>query len=233
MRTPIAIFAHFVILLTFATGVAAQGSVTDGRYHSARGWFSVPVPKASNFARVPFAVQSTSIDSVDVGSFDLVTFWVKDFGEVLIASVRHIPDSVLAKMREEDNRTVLSNLAFKAVHDWRYGIPNSLPVEPKIIEDTFVSTPHGEAILRVYVAERGSLLARASGRQPGAADTFDTEIAVIVARQKDHYVYAIAENDAASDAAFPPGHPLRGKHRNILPLKRAVESFFSSMLVHR
>ena len=214
--------------VTFPASVSAQGEVTDGRYHSAREWFSVPVPTADAFWQVPFAVQGESVNRADVGNVDIVTFWIKDFGEVFIASVWQIPESTLANMREEDDQTVLSNLANKALHDWRDGIPNSLPIEPKVIEDTFVSTPHGEAILRVYLAERGSLLAEVSGPAP---DKFDTLIAVIVAKQEDYYVYAIAENDADGDAFLRPDDPARGTQKE--RLKQAVESFFSGIVVHR
>ena len=218
MNTPFHIFTPIVLLLAFSAGAAAQGRVTAGRYHSERGWFSVPVPKASNWAGVPFAVQGTSVNRAGVGDFDAVVFSVKDFGEVLIASVRHIPERVLAEMRDKgDKRTVLSDLAYKALHDWRDDIPESLPVEPKVVEDTFVSTPHGEAILRVYMAERGSLLTRATGRRPTAADTFDTLIAVIAARQGDRFLSAIAENDA------------EGGDKETL--KERVRSFFSGIVV--
>jgi hypothetical protein len=150
-------------------------------------------------------------------NYDLVIFEVKDFGAVLIASVRHIPDGVLEKMTEDDNHTVLSSLSDKALHSWR-----NFVIKPKIAEETYLSTTHGESILRVYNAEKGSLLLRASGHRPTEADTFDTTIAVIAAKQKNHYVFAIAENYAEDNS-------IERKEA----LKRRVQSFFSSVAVHR
>jgi hypothetical protein len=218
MKTPFHIFALFLLFLTLSACATTQGKIADGKYYSARGWFSVPIPRASNWAQAPFAVEDISVNQPVVGDFDLVAFWVKDFGEVLIASVRHIPEDVLVKMKQDDDRTVLSNLAYKSLYDWRDNLPKSLPVKPKVVEDTYLNTSHGEAILRVYMAEKGSLLAKATGRRPTAADTFDTLIAVILVKQKNHYICAIAENDAKNDSET---------------LKVRVKSFFESMLVHR
>ncbi len=198
--------------------IESHGATLGDRYTSPRNWFSVQVPKSSNWANVPFSMVDTGVNQPGVGNYDLVKFEVNDFGEVLITSVRHIPDSVLDKMKQDDNRTVLSHLAYKALYDWR-----GFPIKPKVVEETYLSTPHGESLLRVYMAEKASLLVSATERRPTASDTFDTLIAVIVAKQENHYVYAIAENDAEGN----------GTDKNKEALKRRVQSFFASVAVHR
>ncbi len=161
-----------------------RGEVRGSTFTSARGWFSVEVPKPSNWANVPFTLDRTSVNRPDAGNYDAVTFVVDDFGEVLFVSVRRIPDVVLEKMEQEAHREVLSNLAYKALDDWR-----SLPIKPKVVEETFLNTPHAESILRVYMAEKGSLLLRLGGSASTAPEAFDALIAVIVAKQKNYYVY--------------------------------------------
>jgi hypothetical protein len=193
--------------------IERRGVVSGDKYSSPRNWFSVQVPKSANWANAPFAIQDTSVNQPKVSNYDLVAFEVKDFGEVLITGVRHIPDDVLDKMKQDDNRSVLSNLAYNALNEWR-----DFPIKPKVVEETYLTTPHGESLLRVYMAEKASLLVSATGRRPTASDKFDTLIAVIVAKQKNHYVYAIAENDAEV---------------NKEALKRRVQSFFASVVVHR
>lgn len=198
--------------------IEQRGVLSGDKYVSPRNWFSVQVPKSSNWANVPFTIQDTSVNQPKVGNYDLVAFEVKDFGEVLITSVRLIPDDVLDKMKQADNRTVLSNLAYKALYDWR-----NFPKKLKVVEETYLSTPHGESLLRVYMAEKASLLVRATERRPNTSDTFDTLIAVIVAKQKNHYVYAIAENDAEGN----------GTDKNKEALKRRAQSLFASVVVNR
>jgi Ig-like domain from next to BRCA1 gene/HEAT repeats len=198
--------------------IERRGVVSGDKYGSPRNWFSVQVPKSSNFANIPFSIQDTSVNQPKVGNYDLVAFEVKDFGEALITGVRQISDDVLDKRKQDDNRTVLSNLAYKALYDWR-----NFPIKPKVVEEKYLSTPHGESLLRVYMAEKGSLLAGAAGRRPTASDTFDTLIAVIVAKQKNHYVYAIAENDAEGEGAA----------KNKEALKQRAQSFFESVMVYR
>lgn len=217
MNTPTRIVVPLVLLLAISAATAEEGRVVAGRYHSEREWFSVPVPTASNWAGVPFVVRGASVNKDGVGDFDTVMFAVGDFGEALIASVRRIPEPALAAMKEQPERTVLSSLAEKALHDWRDAYPRSLrfPTEPRVMEDTFINTPYGEAILRVYLAENGSLIRRAAGRRPTSGDSFDTLIAVIAARQRDRFVSAIAENDAQSDDKEG--------------LKKRVQSFFSGI----
>jgi hypothetical protein len=44
-------------------------------------------------------------------NFDTVAFYVKDFGEVLLASVRRIPRIALDNMAKDDPGVVVTNLA--------------------------------------------------------------------------------------------------------------------------
>ena len=75
------------------------------------------------------------------------------------------------------------------------------------------------------MADNGSLLVRATGSRPTTSDTIDTLIAVIVAKQKNRYVYAIAENDAEGIGT--------DKNKNKEALKRRLQSFFATVVVHR
>ncbi len=215
-----------LLLLTLLACATTQGRIADGKYFSARGWFSVPIPKSSNFAQVPFSTQDKSINNSEA-NFELVIFSVKDFGEILIAGVDYFTDEFIEKrMKQDDHRTVLSNLADMALRfntDLNAITARGFPTRPKVIEETYLNTSYGEALFRIYMAEKGSLLARATGRMPTAADTFDTLIAVIVAMQKNNFIYAIAENDAESG----------GTDKNKEALKRRAQSFFAGVAVHR
>jgi hypothetical protein len=196
-----------------------RGVASGDRYSSPQNLFSVQVPRSSNWANVPFSMKDTSVNQPKVGDYDLVAFEVNDFGEALIASVRRIPDDVLDKMKQDDNKKILSNLARKALYDWR-----DFPLEARVVEETYLTTPYGESLLHIYMAEKGSLLRRATGgRRPTASDTFDTLIAVIVARKEKYYVYAIAENDAEGD----------GTDKNKEALRQRAQAFFASVVVMR
>jgi len=226
MKTPFRVLTLILLLLTLSACATTQGKIADGKYYSERGWFDVPIPKSSNFAQVPFFTQGKSINSADA-NFDFVVFSVQDFGEILIAGVDYFTDDFIEKRMKQDNqRTALSKLADMALRfnpDVNAPSARSFPVRPKVVEETYLDTPYGEALFRIYMAERGALLARTTGRMPTAADTFDTLIAVIVAMQNNNFIYAIAENDAESN----------GTDRNKEALKRRVKSFFASVAVHR
>ena len=213
------------VLLFQGCAPSLIGSVSGDRYTSPRNWFSVQVPKSSNWANVPFTIQDRTGNENPGKNFDLVKFMVEDFGEVLIAGMDHFPDEFIeSRVKQYDHRTVLSKLSDTALHfERRY------PVEPKVVEDTYLETPYGEALLRVYMAEKGSLSVRVSSKGGGAPivrDTFDTSIAVIVAMQKNNFIYGIAEHDSESSG---PGGPGRNKDA----LKRRAQSFFASIVVHR
>lgn len=197
-----------------------RGAVVADRYTSARALFSVPVPKASNFADVPFAVRDSDVNRTGRNDVDVVAFEVKDFGEVLIAGARRMSDDVSARSQNEDTRTGLSSLADELLRSWR-----AFPVTPKVAEDAYSRTSHGEALIRVYRAEKGSLLFRAQGGKPGPSDTFDTIIALVVARDSDYCVYAIAEHDAAGVSL--------GADVSREDLKRRAQAFFASIVINR
>lgn len=204
------------------TGCAsAHGVISGDKYISPRGWFSVQVPKSSNPFTVPFSIKDDTLNTPDA-NYDLVTFSVKDFGELLIAGVDYFPDNFIeTNMKLNDHRTVLSKLSRMALHIARQG--QGFPIEPKVVEEKYLSTPYGEALVRVYFVEKSSLLVSATERRPTAADTSDTVIAVMVAMQKNDFIYAIAENDAESD----------GTGRNKEALKERIQGFFTSIAVHR
>ena len=167
---------------------------------------------------MPFSIQDKSVNEQDP-NYDLVIFWVNGFGELLIAGVDYFSDDVLDKnVKQHDSRTVLSKLASAALY-----MERGFPTRPKVVEDTYLSTPYGEALLRVYMAEKGSMQISAMGRRPTAADTFDTLIAVIVVLQKNNFIYVMAENDNEG----------QGTDRNKEALKREAQAFFSSIVVHR
>lgn len=192
-----------------ASAQQPKGKVSGGRYASPRGLFTVPVPKAVNWAGVPFAVA----DETETGdrNFDSVFFHVKDFGEVLVASVRRIPAVAREAMAADEPDVVARNLADKALTDWR----RDLPAELEVVEDDLVSTPFGQAALRIYKATKGSLLQKITGAS--GPERFDVLIAVLAVRRNDHMISAIAENDAA---------PLDGAS-----LRRRLQEFFSGLQV--
>jgi hypothetical protein len=188
-----------------------KGKLADGKYTSPRSLFTVPAPKASNWAGVAFTIQ----EETETGdrNYDTVAFYVKDFGEVLLASVRRIPQVALDNMAKDDPQNVVKNLANKALGDWR----QNLTEEPAVVEEDLVSTPYGQAALRIYKVVKGSLLQRTVGGSGKGPESFDVLIAVIVAKRNDHMISAIAENDA---------NPLE-KDR----LRAKLQEFFGGVMV--
>jgi hypothetical protein len=190
-----------------------KASAPGEKYTSPRNQFSVKIPKPTNWARAPFVIQ----EDAQHPDYDMVAFYVKDFGEVLIASVRRIPEKVLIEMAKDDNRTVLSNVAYKVLYDWR----SNFPEEPKVESENFLQTAYGEAILRVYLAKKGSLLEIIKGgtgkREP---EPFDTFIAVMLVKKDNRLIYAIAENDNLTEG---------GKNKG--ELQRTIQDFFSGIVV--
>jgi len=226
MKTRFRALTLVLLLLALSACAATKGKLADGKYHSARGWFDVPVPKSSNFAQIPFSMQDKSLNNPEA-NFEIVVFSVKDFGEILIAGVDYYTDDFIEKrMKQDSHRTVLSHLADMALRfnpDVNSVNSRVFPTRPRVLEEGYLNTPYGEALLRVYKAEKGSVLVRATGRRPTPEDTFDTLIAVIVAMQKNDFIYAIAENDAEGG----------GTDGNKEALKRRTQSFFAGLAVHR
>ena len=238
-RTTVARSSLIIALITglvavgISKDVSAQrlkGKLADGTYTSPRGLFSVQVPKASNWAGVAFAIQ----EETETGdkNYDMVAFYVKDFGEVLLASVRRIPSAALENMAKDDPENVVKNLTNKALGDWR----QNLAEEPDVVEEDLISTPYGQAAIRIYKVAKGSLLQKKVGNigstpvetltsTPGDQldvsrnwpDSFDVLIAVIAAKRDDHMISAIAEDDA---------HPLETNQ-----LKTKLREFFGSVMV--
>jgi hypothetical protein len=165
-------------------------STTPGEiYTSPRKLFTVRIPKSTNWAGIPYAIhEDTKKGRPD---YDLVAFYVQDFGEILIASVRHIPEDVLAKMAKEDSRLTLSKVAYKVLYDWRH----DFAVEPTVESESYLQTQYGESILRIYFAKKGSLLKKMIDSNRDKLETIDTFIAVQVVKKDNQIIYAIAEND--------------------------------------
>lgn len=163
-----------------------QGVLSDGTYTSPRHLFSVVVPKAPNWAGIPYELQEATVTGD--ANYDSIAFYVKDFGQVMLVSVRRIPRAVGQELAKQDRQDVLKFLADKALSDWRQEFPG----KPIVLEDNFVETAYGQGLLCVFKVPRGSLLQKSSrkGFQP-----FDVVIGVMVAMRNDHYIYGIAEND--------------------------------------
>ena len=215
MRNRINLFLFALIfLLPFLRVAASQadglkGSVAGETYVSPRNLFTVKIPKPINWARVPFVIQEDTQEGRP--DYDLVAFYVKDFGEVLIASIRHIPEDVLAKMAKDEHRVVLSNIAYKALYDWR----TNFPEEPVVSSENYFKTSYGEAILRVYRAKNGSLLQKIQGGPDPKPEPFDILIAVLLAKSGNKQIYAIAENDYLTEG---------GKNKD--KLEEIIREFF-------
>ena len=225
MKRPTFLLTAFLVTILLAGCASVRGVISGDKYTSPRSWFSVQVPKSSNVFRVPFSIQDGSVNSPDP-NYDLVTFLVKDFGELLIAGVDYFSDEFIeSKMKPDDHRTVLSKLSNMALQNATQPRGLGFPTKPKVVEERYLSTPYGEALLRVYMAEKGSMLVqiKGGGGKPPVAGTFDTLIAVMVAIQKNNFIYAIAENDDEGD----------GTDRNKEALKERIQLFFASIAVHR
>jgi len=157
--------------------------------------FSVRIPKPSNWAGVPYAI--ANLNTTGDSQYDKVMFHVGDFGTYLVASTGLAPADSVALMDKDDPRTVLRNLSQATLMAWRRDL-GALPV---VAQESFIESPYGEAIVRVYLAEKGSFLAKAQGRRPTRDDAFDTNIASIVARQGPVIVHVIAQNDSSPNAS--------------------------------
>lgn len=171
------------------------GSISGDTYTSPNRLFSVSIPKPSNWAGVPFSI--TSLDTKGDSGYDKVMFHAGDFGAYLVASVRLMPANSVDLMDKDDPQTVLRNLSQVTLMGWRV----DLGALPSVAQESFVESPHGQAILRVYRAKKGSFLASAQGRRPTREDAFDTNIASMVARKGAVIVYVLAQNDSSPNDA--------------------------------
>lgn len=206
------------LLGLFPSCAMAQGAIEGGEYRGPNGVLSIRIPKASNWAGVPYAV--TNLNTPGNSEHDRVMFHVGDFGTYVVAGVGWIPADSAALMDKDDPRTVLRNLSQATLMQWR----KDLSALPAVAQESFVDTPHGQAIVRVYRAEKGSFLARAQGRRPTREDTFDTNIASMLARRGFAVVYVLAQNDSSPNDAGAVTNMADESFRNltILPARSAA-----------
>jgi hypothetical protein len=140
----------------------------------------------------PFVKSPLIADTIlkEPPGFEQVAFAVPDVGEFYIVGIRQIPPEVLAHMPDDKHQKLLGHMTEQTLMDWR-----PLPQAPTTFEDKFITTHLGEGIVRIYLAPKGSLLISAKGRQPTAADTYDTLIAVLAIKRDNQHLFAIAEFD--------------------------------------
>jgi len=184
----------FISLLAFSGSLSfAQDTKSSAKYTSPNRIFSINIPRAPNFAGVPYNV--TALDTMGDKQYDKVMFHADDFGQYLVIGVRVLSAPSITAMDSDEPQTVLKNISEAAIRGWR----TDLDVLPEIARESLIDTKFGKAIIRVYRARKGSILVKAQGRQAAKADAFDTNIACIVARQGALVVFVLAENDADPD----------------------------------
>jgi hypothetical protein len=176
----------------------AQDTIRKREYAGPNGVLSVSVPRAPNWAGVPYKI--TALDPKGDSRYDKVMFHADDFGQYLVAGARVVPTRSISEMDKDEPRTVLRNISQAALFGWR----TDLPTVPEIARESWIDTKYGEAIIRVYRAKKGSFLIkdqapRREGRPPTRDDAFDTNIASIVARQGPIVVFVLAQNDWSPD----------------------------------
>jgi hypothetical protein len=178
----------------------AQDTTRSREYTGPNGVLSVTVPRAPNWAGVPY--KTTALDTKGDKRYDKVMLHSDDFGQYLVAGARVVPTHSISEMNKDEPRTVLRNISQAALFGWR----TDLPALPEIAQESWIDTKYGEAIVRVYRAKKGSFLIkdqgpRREGRPPTHDDAFDTNIASIVARQGAIVVFVFAQNDWSPDDA--------------------------------
>lgn len=197
---------HFslLLILTFLSfhlsphSAAASDSANHDVYTSPKHIFSVPMPKPTNWAGIPYEVKV--LDSGGDPKYEKVMFFVSDFGDFLVAGVRHVSANVIAAMDKDTHHTVLSNISGASLMGWR----GDLAELPKVTEESFFDSKYGEAIERVYRVEKGSLLARWQGGQgQEEPESYDTNIVSIVAKQGGLIVFVLAQDDRTPDDFAP------------------------------
>lgn len=234
VRAPRAVLVVLSLLLAIVTPDASaeqlKGKVSRGKYTSPRGLFVVRVPEASNWARVPFTIEEAS--ETGDRNYDSVFFYVKDFGEVLQASVRRIPLSATDEMSKDDPVNVVKTLADKALSDWR----QDMTEVPSPLVDELVPTPYGQAALRIYRVPNGSQMRGNIG--PGQEPIFpDAVVAVVAVRRNDQMISAIAESDFSFLQVQTQFHRMPNELREHMEeedrkeLKARLLEFFGGMTV--
>src|SRR5216683_481501 len=89
--------------------VFAQDTTSRPEYTSPNRIFTINVPRASNFAGVPYTV--TVLDTKGDRQYDKVMFHVDDFGQYLVVGVRVMPPPLVSQMDKDEPQTVLRNLS--------------------------------------------------------------------------------------------------------------------------
>lgn len=190
-RSVITAALFFLSLLTLP--VYAQDATRSNEYTSPNNLFSIEVPRAPNFANIPYRI--TALDTNGNKQYDKVMFHADDFGQYLVVGVRVMPVPLISQMDKDEPQTVLKNLSEATIKGWRA----DLDILPEIAQESSLDTKYGKAIIRVYRAKKGSILAKAQGRRPTRDDAFDTNIASIVARQGALVVFVLAQDDSSPD----------------------------------
>jgi hypothetical protein len=99
------------------TGPALQGTTTRTQYTNSRKIFRVKFPSSSDWAGAPFQIQDQKLEGEY--ALDLVAFYVKDFGEILITGVRDLPESMLEFMEQVNCRDALKRMAVAEIANCR------------------------------------------------------------------------------------------------------------------
>jgi len=100
-----------------------------------------------------------------------------------------------------------------------------------------VSTPYGQAAVRIYRVAKGSLLQQAPPGSRQKPESFDAVIAVIATRRNDHMISAIAEDDGARTRIEQLRHSLpsevvsQQEAEDLKKLKTRLLEFFAGVVV--
>ncbi len=175
------------------TAVQARNTERGPEYTGPNRMVTLRVPRAPNWAGVPYTV--TPLDTKGDLRYDKVLLHADDFGQYLVVGVRVMPTPAIAEMDRDEPRLVLKKLSEATLMGWR----TDLEALPGVLDESFRDSRHGDAITRVYRAKKGSILVRATGRQPALDDAFDTNIVSIVARRGPVVVFVLAQNDTSPD----------------------------------
>ena len=186
------------------------------KFESSGGRFSITVPPARNpFVRTyDFREARLKYETYD---YEDVVFQIGDMGQAYGTGVRRIPQSVLEQMAKEQRKQTLSNLANKALFQWR-----DYAEEPQPVDEATVQTQFGEGLLRIYLAKHSSLLVTMNGADLAAKhkpEKSDARIAVLVVKKDDRFIYATAEDEYVGSGVDP------------LDLRKQLQSFFATMTV--
>lgn len=169
-------------------------------YKSKRDSFSVIGPESNNWAGVPFTVRKYAKDEQ---ARDEVIFHVRDFGELLVAGTRVAYDSTSDILRET---------AQVLLREWHPDHAARATVQ----EEISINSRHGTALLRLYFIKEGAETVQTT---EGIRERMDARLAVMVARNGDVIVYAVARYDMDNS--------------NTEALKRRALEFFETIALER